>query len=66
MPHANKAAGSWKRVLRLWAEQPSLIKYFALGHDKKSRKEALTSRAKAGLNQLYAKDFEAFGYTKLE
>ena len=66
MPHANKAAGSWKRVVRIWGEQPSLIKYFALGHDRKSRKEVLTPRAKAGLNQLYAKDFEAFGYTQQE
>lgn len=63
MPHANKEPGAWKRVIRLWLEHPSLIKYFALGHDKKSRKEALTSKAKAKLNALYAKDFEAFGYT---
>lgn len=62
MPHANKEPGSWKRVFRLWGEQPGLIQYFALGHHKKTRKEALTSGAKAGLNHLYAKDFEAFGY----
>ena len=62
MPHANKEPGGWKRVIRLWMEQPSLIKYLALGHDKKSRKEALTTKAKAGLNQWYAKDFQAFGY----
>ena len=62
MPHANKEPGGWKRVIRLWLEQPGLIKYFALGHDKKSRKEALSSKAKATLNELYAKDFKAFGY----
>ena len=62
MPHANKEPGGWKRVIRLWMEQPILIKYLALGHDKKSRKEALTTKAKAGLNQWYAKDFQAFGY----
>ena len=64
MPHANKEPGAWKRVIRLWLEQPGLIKYFALGHDKKSRKEALTPKAKATLNELYTKDFEAFGYER--
>lgn len=62
MPHANKEPGSWKRVFRLWREQPSLIKYFALGQDKKSRKEALSIAAKEGLNQLYNQDFKAFDY----
>ncbi len=62
MPHANKAPGAWRRVFRLWLNQPSLIKYFSLGHDKKSRTQALTKEAKAGLNELYAKDFTAFGY----
>lgn len=62
MPHANKEPGAWTRVIRLWLEQPGSIKFFALGHEKKSRKEALTSAARQGLNQLYAKDFETFGY----
>ena len=63
MPHANKEPGSWKRVLRIWLEHPGLIRYFALGHNKKPRQQALTTKARLALNQLYKKDFDAFGYT---
>lgn len=64
MPHANKEPGSWKRVIRIWLEQPGLIRHFALGHDKKPRQQALTTKARVALNQLYKKDFDAFGYTQ--
>lgn len=62
MPHANKKPGSWKRVLRVWWEDPALILALAFGHHNKDRKAALTPAAIAGINHYYSKDFKAFGY----
>lgn len=64
LPHVNKSKGEWRRAIRILLNNPTFVTRLKFGNDQKSFEAQFDSELKQIVSEIYAQDFEAFGYKK--